>query len=152
MINRKLLFLTIFVLILSKSVLSQQLVSVSATKLDPGTQAGYTFVVETNQSIAPNAEFIIAFPSSFLLPNVKMTASKQMNGGLSVSSVNDSTVLVKRSGLGETIAAGQSVDIFLASVINPDVMNSEFIFEIVHQENNQELSAIRSPHQIDSIQ
>ena len=118
----------IFSLILSQSVLSQQLVSVSATQLQPRSQAGYVFVIQTTQPLSPNSGFVIVFPQAFMLQNVKMGATKAFRGGVTVE-VRGDTAIVRRTGLGDTAPAGD-IDIFLASVINPPDMEQEFDFKI----------------------
>ena len=89
-----------------KSVLSQQLVSVHATQLEPRKEAGYKFVIETADPVTKNASFDIVFPGEFLLNNLIMGSSTTMNGGLIVT-VNNDTVRVSRSGLGAELPSGQ---------------------------------------------
>ncbi len=131
-------FFIILVLVLSQSVLSQQLVSVSATQLQPGKQAGYTFVIETEQDLSANAVVRIDFPSEFLLDNVKMAASSSFTGGLDVV-VDNNTVELQRKGLGEVAPAGQ-LDFYVAAVNNPNDMEQDYQFNVTILDNDQELA------------
>ncbi len=133
-----------------KSVLSQQLVSVHATQLEPRKEAGYKFVIETSAPVTKNASFDIIFPKVFLLNNLIMSGSTTMNGGLIVNVKND-TVRVSRSGLGDEVSAGQ-IDIFVASVINAADMGPDYDFEVLQYDNGRRVSQIKSLHKVEQIQ
>jgi len=133
-----------------KSVLSQQLVSVHATQLEPRKEAGYKFVIETADPVTKNASFDIIFPKVFLLNNLIMSSSTTMNGGLIVNVTND-TVRVSRTGLGDELPAGR-IDIYVASVINAEDMAPEFDFEILRYDNDRQVSQINSAQKVEQIQ
>lgn len=144
------LLISVISLFFVKSVLSQQLVSVHATQLEPRKEAGYKFVINTDRPVTEEATFDIVFPKEFLLNNLIMSSSTTMNGGLIVK-VKKDTVQVSRTGLGSVLPAGQ-IDISLASVINAEDMQPKFNFEIIQYDNNRQVSTINSLHNIEQIQ
>ena len=136
----KIFAIVVFGLLMSKSVLSQQLVSVSATQVSPRQEAGYRFVIETDQYLPADAVLTIKFPDAFLLNNCIMAVSQTLNGGLTVNVIDSNIVRVGRTGLGDLAPSGQ-VDIYLASIINPMDMDQDYNFEITILENSQELTS-----------
>ncbi|HPG39152.1 MAG TPA: hypothetical protein PLP19_03615 [bacterium] len=146
----KILPVVLLSLFLVKSVLSQQLVSVSATQLQPGHQAGYKFVINTSQVVSPTASFAIIFPQQFFLERASLCGSKTLNGGLTMQ-VNQDTVRIQRSGLGTEQPAGE-IDLFVGSIVNPDDMEADYEFQIYHYENNRQVSAMRKPGRVVLIQ
>lgn len=101
--------------------------TVRATQTTPRTFAAYQFVFTTEQELPANAEIEIIFPSYFILSKVVLADSRTISGGFSVA-VNGDTVRVKRSGLGSIIPRGRTVDLLLASIINPREMAPEYEF------------------------
>jgi len=146
----KILPVVLLSLFLVKSVLSQQLVSVSATQLQPGHQAGYKFVINTDQAISPTASFVIIFPKEFLLDRAILCGSHGFNGGLTMQ-VNQDTVRIQRSGLGTEQPAGE-IDLFVGSVVNPEDMEKEYEFQVYHNENNRPVSFMSKPGRVELIQ
>lgn len=146
----KILPVLLLSLFLVKSVLSQQLVSVSATQLQPGHQGGYKFVINTAQPVSPAASFTIIFPKEFYPDRAILCGSKALNGGMTME-VNQDTVRIIRSGLGTEQPAGE-IDLFVGSVVNPDDMEKEYEFQIIHYENNRQVSAMRKPGRVELIQ
>ncbi|MBN2411604.1 hypothetical protein JXQ31_07910 [candidate division KSB1 bacterium] len=133
-----------------KSVLSQQLVSVHATQLEPRKEAGYKFVIETSVPVTENTSFDIIFPQVFLLNNLILCSSTTMDGGLIVNVKND-TVRVSRFGPGTTLSAGQ-IDISVSSVINAADMQPDYDFEILQYDDDRQVSQIKSLHKVEQIQ
>lgn len=69
-------------------------------------------------SLNAKSQLKITFPKSFDLSKVKMAGSATINGGFNIE-VLDSTVILKRSGLGQTILPRKKIDVKFANVLNP---------------------------------
>jgi|GEM_PF-1938200 len=74
------------------------------------------------KALPPDARFMITFPKAFDLSKVNMAGSPSINGGFRTQ-VEDSTVIITRSGLGRTIEVGEKVQLHFATVRNPKVMS-----------------------------
>ncbi len=114
---------------------AQEIISVKATQTTPRTAAAYQFMFTTEQDLLPNAEIDIVFPSYFILSKTVLADSRAINGGFSVAVKND-TVRVKRSGMGSVVPKGRTVDLLLASIINPREMAPNYEFGIIIRSAN----------------
>jgi len=117
------------------STWAQDIISVKATQTTPRTAAAYQFLFTTEQELAKDAEVDIVFPSYFILSQAVLADSRTINGGFLVTVKND-TVKVKRSGMGSVIPRGRTVDLLLASIINPREMASNYEFGILIRSAN----------------
>ena len=92
------------------------------------------------QEIPPNALIIVTFPKGFNLSGVLIAGSTTFNGGFKVT-VNDSKVIMKRSGLGRTIKPFEKVDVKFANIRNPIIPADNYKIEIKIK-NEKEITII----------
>ncbi|HNR68506.1 MAG TPA: hypothetical protein PKN04_08470 [bacterium] len=90
----------------------------------------YSVTWTADREIAADAAIGVVFPRACNLSQVIMADSRQLNGGLMVN-VSGDTVWVQRSGLGEKLAAGDSVEVKIASVFNPVSPDQPYEFKIL---------------------
>ena len=129
------LSLVLFLTLLHALAAAQERFSVAATNVSSQKAAAYNFVLNLDQALSNTAEIQIDFPETFKTSLVLMADSRVVNGGFSVN-VEDQTVIVQRTGLGDAIASGEEFDLKLATVINPADMQGERDFTIRFLENN----------------
>jgi len=110
--------------------------SVQATRLNPLKPAAYVFHMAFDAPVSPTSQIEISFPKQFTLNQTVMAASGTMDGGFTVN-VSDSSVLCRRTGKGASIPAGQSVDLKIATIINPVDMQTLYDLQIVLMNGTQ---------------
>lgn len=120
--------LALFVFILSVPGFAQDNISVIPLFEQAHANAIYEVKFTTSQALSPNVKFLITFPGNFDLSKVNMAGSETMNGGFKTT-VEDSTVLIERSGLGRMINAGEAVQLQFATVRNPGVV-SDYVVKV----------------------
>ncbi len=76
----------------------------------------YELNLQVNREISPAATIEIQFPAHFDLSAVKIAGSNTVKGGIRFS-VDSTTVILQRTGLGPTVPAGQSVSLIFGPVI-----------------------------------
>ena len=133
-------FITIFALLLLCNVVSAtpaDTVKINARNGEAGEKSIYELYFSVEQEITPNASVVVSFPEDFDLSGVTIASSTTINGGFEVS-VNNSSVILKRTGLGKSIPPNEKVNIKFANVKNPDsaVSNQKVTIEI-RNDNNQ---------------
>lgn len=78
----------------------------------------YELTFTTQETITPEAEFVLEFPPDFDLSRVKIASSDEMKGGFTVT-VAQRKVFLKRTGLGQSIAPGTRVKLSVGVIVNP---------------------------------
>ena len=141
-VNRYKIVFLLSILLSFQIVLAQTQLTVKASQLQPRKYAAYDFAFVASQEIAKDAEIDIVFPKEFILSKVVMADSRAMNGGLTVE-VKGDTVKVKRSGRGNSVPAGSSIDVKLASVINARDMAKDFNFLILIKQQKNIIAPVR---------
>ena len=114
---------------------AQQADSVFATQITPLKSAAYKFVIKADIEIPPSLKIDLVFPPQFNLSKVVHAGSNKMSGGLKVE-VKADTVKLARTNKGNTIVAGETFDIIIASIYNPADMEREYSFSIVFRETS----------------
>lgn len=104
--------------------------SVQATQLTPLKPAAYVFRLTFDAPVSPASQIEISFPKQFTLNQTVMAASEAMDGGFTVN-VSDSSVFCQRTGKGASIPAGRSVDLKVATIVNPVDMQNSFDLQII---------------------
>lgn len=138
--RRTVKFITIFALLFMCNILNAMpadTVRINARNGDAGHKSIYEIYFSVDQEITPNASVVVSFPEGFDLSDVSIASSTTINGGFEVS-VNNSSVILKRTGLGKSIPPNEKVNIKFANVKNPDsaVSNQKVTIEI-RNDNNQ---------------
>lgn len=78
----------------------------------------YELTFTAQETITPEAEFVLEFPPDFDLSRVKIASSDEMKGGFTVT-VAQRKVFLKRTGLGPSIAPGTPVKLSVGVIVNP---------------------------------
>ncbi|MBN1542429.1 hypothetical protein JW992_09810 [candidate division KSB1 bacterium] len=125
-------FLSVFAL--AAAVFAQDGETVRVFDARPRELTAYSVVWVADRPVAADAVIGVVFPSLCNLSQVVMADSRKLNGGVSVSVLGD-TVWVQRSGLGATVAAGDTVDISIASIFNPPADSEPLEFQILERRN-----------------
>ncbi len=133
-------FVMIFTLLLLCNILNAMpadTVRINARNGEAGEKSIYEIYFSVEQEITQNASVVVSFPEDFDLSGVTIASSTTINGGFEVS-VNNSSVILKRTGLGKNILPNEKVNIKFANVKNPDsaVNNNKVTIEI-RNDNNQ---------------
>ena len=119
-------------------LLAQFSLEVQATSVVPRKFAAYDFVFQSLQNIPPSAEFLIVFSKDFLLAKIVMADSRSMTGGFTIA-VQSDTIIAKRTGLGNTLAAREQADLKVAMIANPTDMEKEHDFHFIIRDNGRVL-------------
>lgn len=94
---------------------SLQLRALQAEAAQPSV---YELTFTPQETISPEAEFVLEFPPGFDLSRVKIASSDEMKGGFTVT-VAQRKVFLKRTGLGPSIASGTPVKLSVGVIVNP---------------------------------
>lgn len=94
---------------------SLQLRALQAEAAQPSV---YELTFTPQETISPEAEFVLEFPPGFDLSRVKIASSDEMKGGFTVT-VAQRKVFLKRTGLGPSIAPGTPVKLSVGVIVNP---------------------------------
>ncbi|MBN1560056.1 hypothetical protein JW998_07380 [candidate division KSB1 bacterium] len=122
---------TLAVSLLLTAVLSAQNSAVlSASNLEPSKPAAYKFEVDFDAQVTPSSRFEIAFPSAFNVSQAMMAVSEKLDGNLTVT-VDKNVVTLRRSAGRNTVAAGETIDFTIASIINPVQPDQEWEFTFI---------------------
>lgn len=108
----------LMVLLLHGAAVSQEQLEVKAMFPEANAITIYKLQFILADTLNTDSHIKIVFPADFDLTKVKMAGSSTINGGFKVT-VDDSTVILKRSGLGNVISPGKKVDVKFANVKNP---------------------------------
>jgi hypothetical protein len=93
-------------------------VSVHALWAEPGKASLYDLTFVTADTLAADAEIVIAFPRGFDLSPLEIAGSSDINGGFKLER-KDQEVRLHRTGLGEKVPPGRKVSIKLGLIVNP---------------------------------
>ncbi|NOY79000.1 MAG: hypothetical protein GXO76_14150 [Calditrichaeota bacterium] len=93
---------------------------ISVTPLSPeaGKASVYEIAFSLTESFPSTGRVVLDFPADFDLSQAILAGSPNVNGGFKVF-VEGQKVIVRRSGLGAAIAAGQSIILRVANIRNP---------------------------------
>ena len=94
---------------------SLQLRALQAEAAQPSV---YELTFTPQETISPEAEFVLEFPPGFDLSRVKIASSDEMKGGFTVT-VAQRKVFLNRTGLGPSIAPGTPVKLSVGVIVNP---------------------------------
>ncbi|MCI0512396.1 hypothetical protein L0128_04210 [candidate division KSB1 bacterium] len=114
------LFLSILVMLpgLWAGLMAQTAVTIKPLFNQEKAATIYEVKFTVREALAADAEFELIFPGSYNLTKVTLAGSADINGGFQTS-VKDSTVTLKRSGLGKIVPTGSVVTLQLATIVNP---------------------------------
>jgi len=125
-------------LLIANVVQGQSTLKVRATTVEPAQQAAYIFELSFDSDVSPTSQIEIIFPAAFNLNNAVLAASEKIDGMLTARAVKSSLV-IKRVQARNPIKAGELVDIKVASILNPNVMDQDWSFKVVVREGQKEL-------------
>lgn len=91
---------------------------------EPGRPSVYEIAFTTQEALPAEAEFNFEFPAVFDLTQLQIAGSPDINGGFALQREGQK-VWVKRSGLGQSVAAGTLVRIRLGAIVNPQKLASD---------------------------
>lgn len=91
---------------------------IQALHAEAGKPSVYEIVFTAREALTPEAEFALEFPEEFDLSQLQIAGSPDMSGGFTLLR-DKQKALVKRSGLGQTVASGARVRLRLGAIINP---------------------------------
>lgn len=134
-----------FLVVLAVSLTAQNRAGVSATNLEASKPAAYIFEVVFESEVRLDSRIDITFPKAFNAQMVMMAASEKLDGNLTAT-VKDNVVSLMRQNAESIIAAGEALDIKLASIINASPMDQEweFTFTLFNGNNEASKQTIRS--------
>ena len=92
---------------------------IRALHAEPGKPSLYELRFTTSDSLPPDAELVIEFPTDLDLGLLEMASSTSINGGFTISKERN-LVRVRRTGLGATVPPGRAVDLKLGLIKNPE--------------------------------
>ncbi len=123
------------IVLLTLSLQAQNMVNVSATNREASKPAAYIFEVVFDSEVRPDSRIDITFPKAFNTQLVMMAVSEKLDGNL-MASVKDNVISLSRQNASTTIAAGDTIDLKVASVINPGQMEQEWDFDVALVNDN----------------
>ncbi len=100
------------------SAFSSDSVRVQAKHSEAQAKSIYEIFFSISREIPVKAEIVVTFPVDFDLSGILVVGSTTINGGFEFS-IDGSKLVIKRSGLGKTIAPNEKVDVKFANVKNP---------------------------------
>ena len=103
-------FNIVFVLVLAVPALAQENMRLTALHAVEGKPALYELSFTVTDTLKPDAAFEIKIPQNLDFSAVKVVGSPSMKGGFTFE-VSDSALVLRRSGLGPTVPAGEKVKI-----------------------------------------
>jgi hypothetical protein len=121
-------------ILLSTGLTAQVAEGVYATSLGPLKNAAYKFVFAVESEIPAEATINIVFPPQINLSKVVHAASKAIDGGFTVSVIQD-TLIAKRNGNRNFVASNTICDFVVAVVLNPVDLEQQYIFKVLIREN-----------------
>jgi len=116
----------------------QTIFKVRATTMEPAQQAAYIFELSFDSDVSSTSQIEIVFPPAFNLNNAVLAASEKIDGMLTAKAVKSSLV-IKRVQPQNPIKAGERVDIKVASILNPNVMDQDWTFKVIVRDGQREL-------------
>ncbi|RQW04051.1 hypothetical protein EH222_11760 [candidate division KSB1 bacterium] len=117
-------------LLLAAAVRAQNSAALSASNLEPSKAAAYKFEVDFDSQVTQSSRFEIVFPSAFNVSQAMMAVSEKLDGNLTVT-VDSTIVTLRRSGGRNAIAANETIDFTIASIINPAQPDQEWEFSFI---------------------
>ena len=100
---------------------AQNKVQVSALQGKPKQNTLYKIELKLERALEKDAELEVDFPKAFNLSTVQVVGSNTVNGGFS-HEITDSSIKIKRSGLGDSVPAGTTAEIFFGPIRNPELI------------------------------
>ncbi len=111
--------LIIFIFVFNGMGAAQDVLEIKPTFEQVKALTIYEVKLKCSQPLPADAKFQFTFPAAMDLSKVRMAGSATINGGFKTQA-KDNQVIIKRSGLGDTIPAHTPVDLMFTSVINPE--------------------------------
>ena len=139
MLNKELVKSLVLFAFMSIAVQAQSIVTVSATNREASKPAAYIFEVVFDSEVRRDSRIDITFPAAFNTNMVMMAVSEKMDGNLNAT-VKDNVVSLTRRNGKTSIAAGQPIDLKLASIINPSQSDKEWDFTVALYNGSTETS------------
>jgi hypothetical protein len=102
---------------------TSSLIQLRALHAEAAQPSVYELTFTAPESIPSETEFVLEFPEGFDLSRVKLASSDEMKGGFTVT-VAQQKVLVKRTGLGPSVAAGTRVKLCVGVIVNPSDLSA----------------------------
>ncbi|GEM_PF-845122 len=134
--KRCLFLILIFVMAVSFSAFAQELLSVTAAPLTPGSPAVLRFHWQLPQPVTTRWQMAILLPREFDSRQIILAASATLNGGLAVETRGD-TVRIMRLGIGDRWTRTAPVDIAIATVGLPQDIGKTYSFTFIMQDSAQ---------------
>lgn len=119
----------LFTLLLSL-LQAQDYFAVSATNIESSKTAAYIFEVTFDSDLSTNHQINIIFPNAFNINTVIMAVSEKMGGSLKTT-VAKTMLTLNPIKADLSIAAGDTVDFQIASIINPAFIDQEWDFTFI---------------------
>lgn len=107
-----------------------ELLSVSATQIQPVKPAAYIFNFQFDSPVTATSQIEIGFSEKFTLLQNIIASSKDLSGGLEAR-VEKQKLVLKRVKSSETVPAGETLEIRTASIVNPEDMDKPHEFNIL---------------------
>jgi hypothetical protein len=111
-------------------------ITVKAKHVEVESNSIYQVYFSIDQEIPPKAIIVVTFPESFDLSGVSIAGSTTINGGFGIS-VDNSKVIIKRSGLGKTVKPNEKVDVKFANVKNPNTADDNYKIKVEIKNENE---------------
>lgn len=127
-------YLVVALFLLAAAAQSQTLVAVEAFPLKAGSPAVIRFIAKSDTILSEKASFCVVMPKGFDISNLIFADSNSLTGGFLVSVKND-TVIVKRSGVGNTIQDNLVFDWAIAVVTLPENVSEQYDFSVRFNNN-----------------
>lgn len=103
--------------------------TVQAIKAAPSKATLYEIAFSTRDTLASDAEIVVAFPPECDLSALEIAGSPNINGGWTLTK-NRQQVTLRRTGLGDAIAPDKRVSLKLGLIKNPADFNTTHRVEV----------------------
>ncbi|MBN1479825.1 hypothetical protein EH223_18120 [candidate division KSB1 bacterium] len=112
--------------------------AVYATNTESAKPAAYIFEVTFASELSANHQIKIVFPNAFNVNPVMMAVSEKLGGSLKTT-VEKNSLTLHQNKADLAIAAGDTVDLQIASIINPAFIDQEWEFTFILSKDQVEI-------------
>ncbi len=96
-----------------------------AVKAKPGKPSIYRLILRLSRPIPKDAVFELVFPEAFGLDLLEVAGAQGMKGGIQLA-VDGQKVVLRRTGLGKEVRAGEKVVLKMGLIKNPPNLEDEY--------------------------
>jgi hypothetical protein len=124
--------------------------SVRSLRAEPGKASLYDVTFVTTDTLASDAEIVIAFPPVFDLSLLEIAGSSEINGGFKLER-KGREVRLRRTGLGDQVPPGRKVSVQLGMIVNPADLTAAHRVDVQLRSSSRLATAIVKNQQVQFI-